>query len=201
MLAEAKADPGMVTLVQGRFRQTSDGNVVMFIESASSNRFHDIFLVQLHPRGSARPSVVVADSGELLQQKDGSQAVILNRGTCFEGTMVLHDFCIINFNSYQAIIGHQVVSTDPDGTEQMDMYILWKTHTDRTRTELHRCLALVATVLIMALTVAPLNVVNLHRGRVLSMLPTMPFYLVFFLLQTSIEPSGDGSKTDPVIRV
>ena len=120
VLAEAKANPGMAALAQGQFQQASDGNAVMFIESVNGNRFHDVFLAQLRPKGNARPSVVVADSGELSQQKDGSQVVTLNKGTRFEGTAMLRDFRITDFNNYQAIIGHQAVSADPDDTEQME---------------------------------------------------------------------------------
>lgn len=145
----------------------------MFIESVNGNRFHDVFLAQLRPKGNARPSVVVADSGELSQQKDGSQVVTLNKGTRFEGTAMLRDFRITDFNNYQAIIGHQAVSANPDDTEQMDMRTLWKTHTDRARAELHWRFTLVATVFIMALMVVPLSVVNPRQGRVLSMLPAM----------------------------
>ena len=184
VLAEAKANPGMAALAQGQFQQASDGNAVMFIESVNGNRFHDVFLAQLRPKGNARPSVVVADSGELSQQKDGSQVVTLNKGTRFEGTAMLRDFRITDFNNYQAIIGHQAVTSDPDDTEQMDMRTLWQTHTDRARAELHWRFTLVATVFIMALMVVPLSVVNPRQGRVLSMLPAMLLYLVFFLLQT-----------------
>ena len=183
VLAEAKANPGMAALAQGQFQQASDGNAVMFIESVNGNRFHDVFLAQLRPKGNARPSVVVADSGELSQQKDGSQVVTLNKGTRFEGTAMLRDFRITDFNNYQAIIGHQAVSADPDDTEQMDMRTLWQTHTDRARAELHWRFTLVATVFII----------------VLSMLPAMLLYLVFFLLQTSIKSNGGKGKMDPAI--
>ena len=199
VLAEAKANPGMAALAQGQFQQASDGNAVMFIESVNGNRFHDVFLAQLRPKGNARPSVVVADSGELSQQKDGSQVVTLNKGTRFEGTAMLRDFRITDFNNYQAIIGHQAVSADPDDTEQMDMRTLWKTHTDRARAELHWRFTLVATVFIMALMVVPLSVVNPRQGRVLSMLPAMLLYLVFFLLQSSIQSNGGKGKMDPAI--
>lgn len=178
VLAEAKANPGMAALAQGQFQQASDGNAVMFIESVNGNRFHDVFLAQLRPKGNARPSVVVADSGELSQQKDGSQVVTLNKGTRFEGTAMLRDFRITDFNNYQAIIGHRAVSADPDDTEQMDMRTLWKTHTDRARAELHWRFTLVATVFIMALMVVPLSVVNPRQGRVLSMLPAMLLHSV-----------------------
>ncbi|PAX10371.1 LPS export ABC transporter permease LptF [Klebsiella pneumoniae] len=199
VLAEAKANPGMAALAQGQFQQASDGNAVMFIESVNGNRFHDVFLAQLRPKGNARPSVVVADSGELSQQKDGSQVVTLNKGTRFEGTAMLRDFRITDFNNYQAIIGHQAVTSDPDDTEQMDMRTLWQTHTDRARAELHWRFTLVATVFIMALMVVPLSVVNPRQGRVLSMLPAMLLYLVFFLLQTSIKSNGGKGKMDPTI--
>ncbi|MBO2025321.1 LPS export ABC transporter permease LptF [Klebsiella pneumoniae] len=105
VLAEAKA-PGMAALAWGQFQQASDGNAVMFIESVNGNRFHDVFLAQLRPK-AMRASVVVADSGELSQQKDGSQVVTLNKGTRFEGTAMLRDFRITDFNNYQAIIGHR----------------------------------------------------------------------------------------------
>ncbi|STT52137.1 permease [Klebsiella pneumoniae] len=91
------------------------------------------------------------------------------------------------------------MSADPDDTEQMDMRTLWKTHTDRARAELHWRFTLVATVFIMALMVVPLSVVNPRQGRVLSMLPAMLLYLVFFLLQTSIKSNGGKGKMDPAI--
>ncbi len=126
VLAEAKANPGMAALAQGQFQQATDGNAVLFIESVNGSKFNDVFLAQLRPKGNARPSVVVADSGELSQRKDGSQVVTLNQGTRFEGTAMLRDFRITDFKDYKAIIGHQAVALDPDDAEQMDMKTLWQ---------------------------------------------------------------------------
>lgn len=189
----------MAALAQGQFQQASDGSAVLFIENVNGNRFSDVFLAQLRPRGNARPSVVVADTGELSLRKDGSQVVTMNQGTRFEGTAMLRDFRITDFKNYQAIVGHQAVASDPNDTEQMDMRTLWHTDTDRARAELHWRFTLVVTVFIMALMVVPLSVVNPRRGRVLSMLPAMLLYLVFFLLQTSIKSSGGKGKMDPMV--
>ena len=199
VLAEAKANPGMAALAQGQFQQSTDGNSVLFIEGVNGASFHDVFLAQLRPKGSARPSVVVADSGHLSQNKDGSQVVTLNQGTRFEGTAMLRDFRITDFKNYQAIIGHQAVTADPTDTEQMNMRTLWNTDTDRARAELHWRLTLVLTVFIMALMVVPLSVVNPRQGRVLSMLPAMLLYLVFFLLQTSLKSNAGKGKLDPAV--
>src|SRR5690606_9230527 len=163
------------------------------------NRFNDVFLAQLRPKGNARPSVVVADSGELSQKKDGSQVVTLSKGTRFEGTALLRDFRITDFQDYQAIIGHQAVALDPDDTEQMGMRTLLNTDNKRANAELHWRLTLIFTCFMMALMVVPLSVVNPRQGRVLSMLPAMLLYLVFFLLQTSIKSNGGKGKIDPMI--
>ena len=165
----------------------------------NGNRFNDVFLAQLRPKGNARPSVVVADSGELSQKKDGSQVVTMTQGTRFEGTAMLRDFRITDFKNYQAVIGHQAVAADPSDTEQMNMRTLWKTDTARARAELHWRFTLVAAVFMMALMVVPLSVVNPRQGRVLSMLPAMLLYLVFFLLQTSIKSNAGKGKMDPAI--
>lgn len=199
VLAEAKANPGMAALAQGQFQQATDGNAVLFIESVNGSQFNDVFLAQLRPKGSARPSVVVADSGALSLRADGSQVVTLNKGTRFEGTAMLRDFRITDFQDYQAIVGHQTVALDPDDSAQMNMRTLLSNDSPGARAELHWRLTLVFAVIVMALMVVPLSVVNPRQGRVLSMLPAMLLYLVFFLLQTSLRSNGAKGKLDPMI--
>ncbi|MDU6924651.1 LPS export ABC transporter permease LptF [Franconibacter helveticus 513] len=199
VLAEAKANPGMAALAQGQFQQATDGNAVLFIESVNGSNFTNVFMAQLRPKGNARPSVVVADSGHLSQRKDGSQVVTLNQGTRFEGTALLRDFRITDFQDYQAIVGHQAVALDPSDAEQMDMNALIASDKNSARAELHWRLTLVFAVVVMALMVVPLSVVNPRQGRVLSMLPAMLLYLVFFLLQTSLRSNGAKGKLDPMI--
>ncbi len=199
VLAEAKANPGMAALAQGQFQQSTDGGAVLFIESVEGSKFKDVFLAQLRPKGNARPSVVLADSGQLSQRKDGAQIITLDKGTRFEGTALLRDFRITDFQNYKAIVGHQAVSLDSSDTEQMNMRTLWNTDNDKARAELHWRFTLVLAVAIMALMVVPLSVVNPRQGRVLSMLPAILLYLVFFLLQTSIRSNGGKGKLDPMI--
>lgn len=200
VLAEAKANPGMAALAQGQFQQATDGNSVLFIEGVEGSRFNNVFLAQIRTKGSARPSVVVADSGQLSQRKDGSQVVTLTKGTRFEGTALLRDFRITDFQGYQAIVGHQAVSLDPEDTEQMyTQTLLNSAKNPRASAELHWRLTLVFACFMMALMVVPLSVVNPRQGRVLSMLPAMLLYLAFFLLQTSLKSNAAKGKIDPLI--
>lgn len=91
------------------------------------------------------------------------------------------------------------MALDPNDTDQMDMRTLWNTDTDRARAELNWRITLVFTVFMMALMVVPLSVVNPRQGRVLSMLPAMLLYLLFFLIQTSLKSNGGKGKLDPTL--
>ena len=195
----AKANPGAAALAAGQFQTSSDGNAVLFIEDVKGNQFGNVFLAQLRPKGNARPSVVLADSGHMEQRKDGSQVVTLDKGTRFEGTALLRDFRITDFNNYQAIVGYKEATLDPNDAEQSDFIGLFHNDTPAFRAELHWRITLVMSVLIMALMVVPLSVVNPRQGRVLSMLPAMLLYLIFFLLQSSLKSSGTKGRLDPAI--
>ncbi|MDU6410088.1 MAG: LPS export ABC transporter permease LptF [Yersiniaceae bacterium] len=200
VLAEAKANPSMAALVEGQFQPSQDGNAVLFVGSVKGKEFHNVFLAQLRPNGNQRPSVVVADRGHMEQRADGSQAVTLNQGTRYEGTAMLRDFRVTDFNNYLAVIGHQAVNLDnTTEAEQMSMGQLWQATTPDARAELHWRLTLVFSVLLMALMVVPLSVVNPRQGRVLSMLPAMLLYLIFFLLQSSLRSNGAKGKFDPMV--
>jgi len=199
VMQNAKANPGAAALAAGQFQQSGDGKSVLFIENVKGNTFGNVFLAQLQPKGNARPSVVVADHGNMEQRRDGSQVVTLDNGTRFEGTALLRDFRITDFKNYQAIVGHQEATLDPNDSEQMSFGELWSSDKPDFRSELHWRLTLVFSVLIMALMVVPLSVVNPRQGRVLSMLPAMLLYLIFFLLQSSLRSSGNKGRLDPAV--
>ncbi|WP_075182790.1 LPS export ABC transporter permease LptF [Pantoea sp. 1.19] len=195
----AKANPGTAALAAGKFTPSGDGNSVLFIERVNGREFHNVFLAQLRPKGNARPSVVLADGGHMSERADGSQVVTLDKGTRFEGTALLRDFRITDFVNYQAIVGHQAVTLDPNDADQAPLATLFTSDKPEFRSELHWRLTLVFSVLVMGLMVVPLSVVNPRQGRVLSMLPAMLLYLIFFLLQSSLRSNGAKGKLDPAI--
>lgn len=199
VLNDARANPSLAALAGGQFKSSTDGNSALFIGNVTGKEFNRVFLAQLRPNGNQRPSVVVADSGHMIERPDGSQVVILNKGTRYEGTALLRDFRITDFVDYQAIIGHQEVQQNNNVAEQMTMKQLWDSNKPDARAEFHWRLTLIVSVIIMALLVVPLSVVNPRQGRVLSMLPAMLLYLIFFLLQSSLRSNASGGKLDPLI--
>ncbi|BFI69057.1 LPS export ABC transporter permease LptF [Yersinia pseudotuberculosis] len=199
VLNDAKANPSLAALGGGQFKSSNDGNSALFIGNVAGKEFNRVFLAQLRPNGNQRPSVVVADSGHMSELPDGSQMVILNKGTRYEGTALLRDFRITDFVDYQAVIGHKQVQQSSNGADQMSMKELWRSQEPDARAEFHWRLTLIVSVVIMALLVVPLSVVNPRQGRVLSMLPAMLLYLIFFLLQSSLRSKAGNGQLDPLV--
>ncbi|PVZ89140.1 LPS export ABC transporter permease LptF [Serratia sp. S1B] len=199
VIAEAKANPTIAGLTEGRFQSSQDGNLVLFVSNIKDNTFTDVFLAQLRPSGNQRPSVVVAEHGVISQKPDGSQVVTLNKGTRFEGTALLRDFRVTDFTDYKAVIGHKTVTTDNNQSDKLLMRTLWKSDDPDARAEFHWRLTLVVSVVLMALLVVPLSAVNPRQGRVVSMLPAVLLYLIFFLLQTSLRSNAGKGKVDPML--
>ncbi|WP_127958699.1 LPS export ABC transporter permease LptF [Serratia microhaemolytica] len=198
VIAEARANPSLAGLAEGRFHPSPDGSAVLFIGDVEGNSFQDVFLAQLRPSGNFRPSIVVAERGVVRQKADGSQEATLKQGTRFEGSALLRDFRITDFADYQVIIGHRPVSIDNNQTDQLSMRQLSRSAQPDARAEFHWRLTLVLSVALMALMVVPLSVVNPRQGRVLSMLPAVLLYLIFFLLQSSLRSNGSKGKIDPM---
>ncbi|CNJ00731.1 LPS export ABC transporter permease LptF [Yersinia rohdei] len=199
VLNDARANPSLAALAGGQFKSSNDGSSALFIGNVSGKEFNRVFLAQLRPNGNQRPSVIVADSGHMTERPDGSQVVTLNKGTRYEGTALLRDFRITDFVDYQAIIGHKEVQQNNTVVEQMNMKQLWRSNEPDARAEFHWRLTLIVSVVIMALLVVPLSVINPRQGRVLSMLPAMLLYLIFFLLQSSLRSNASSGKLDPLV--
>ncbi|WP_067568287.1 LPS export ABC transporter permease LptF [Candidatus Hoaglandella endobia] len=199
VISEAHANPNIAVLIERQFKPLENGNLVLFIGKIKEKIFEHVFLAQLNHSGKMRPSVVMADRGHIIHRPDGSQLIILDKGTRYEGTALLRDFRITHFNQYKTIIGHRTVTADRIKAEQMNMHQLWQSSDTEARAELHWRITLVISVLIMAMISFPLSSVNPRKRRVLNMLPAMMLYLIFFLLQTSMHSNGARGKHDPML--
>jgi lipopolysaccharide export system permease protein len=198
-LADAQANPSLAHMVEGRFKTTKDQNIVLYISNVKGKNFTDVFMAQLRPANNQRPSVVIAETGRIREDQNGNQIVVLDKGTRYEGTALLRDFRITDFKDYEAVIDHKETAVTGDKIEQKDMLQLWHATDAESKAEFHWRLTLVVAVLIMALMVVPLSEVNPRQGRVLSMLPAMLLYLIFFLLQSTLHSNAEKGEIDPKI--
>ncbi|MDO4697315.1 MAG: LPS export ABC transporter permease LptF [Pasteurellaceae bacterium] len=194
MLAEAKANPRFAALSAGQFM--SAGGYVLFIDNIQDNKINDIYVFQPNQVKKNKPSVVVAESGELQGLPNGDQLLTLAQSTRYEGTPQTADFRISSFDSYTAYLGYQDVESDEKLVQRADFLQLMNDKSPEGRAEWHWRLALIFAVPLMALLAVPMSSVNPRQGRFAKLLPALLLYLIYFLLQSSLKSAGGSGKVN-----
>ncbi|MDG6894231.1 LPS export ABC transporter permease LptF [Volucribacter amazonae] len=196
IIEEAKANPRMAALTAGQFMSSNNGDFVLFIDKLEDNKIKDIYLFQMRERGKTKPSVVVAETGEMQSLPNGDQILTLSHSQRIEGSAVLPDFKITEFDQYQAYLGHQDVTAQDNDTDLLDFHKLISDNSSIVRAELNWRISLIVAVPIMALLAVPMSKVNPRQGRFAKILPALLLYLIYFLLQSSLKSAGTAGKLD-----
>lgn len=194
MLAEAKANPRFAALSAGQFM--SAGGYVLFIDNIEDKKINDIYVFQPNQVKKNKPSVVVAESGELQGLPNGDQLLTLTNSIRYEGTPQTADFRISSFDNYTAYLGYQDVETDEKLVQRADFAKLMQESSPEAHAELQWRFALIFAVPLMALLALPMSSVNPRQGRFAKLLPALLLYLIYFLLQSSLKSAGSSGKVD-----
>lgn len=196
IVKEAKANPTMGALAAGQFISASSNDQVLFIDKIQNNTIEGVYVFQMQNKKNQKPSVIVADSGEITALPNGDQVLNLNHSQRVEGSAVLPDFRITDFERYQAYLGYKATANDEDDAETLSFQQLLANTTPAGKTELHWRITLVLAVPLMALIAVPLSRVNPRQGRFANILPALLLYLIYFLLQSSLKSAGAAGKLD-----
>lgn len=196
IIEEAKANPRIAALSAGQFMSSNNGDFVLFIDNIENDKINDIYLFQMQERGKTKPSVVVAESGEMIALPNGDQILRLDNSQRIEGSAVLPDFKITQFDQYQAYLGHQEVTAQDNDTDLLDLPTLLNDQSPTVRAELNWRISLIVAVPIMALLAIPMSKVNPRQGRFAKILPALLLYLIYFLLQSSLKSAGTAGKLE-----
>lgn len=196
IIEDAKANPTMGALASGQFVSAGNTDVVLFIDEIEDNKIKDIYVFQMTNKKNQKPSVIVAESGELKALPNGDQVLSLENSQRVEGSAVLPDFRITHFDQYQAYLGYKTTDADTSETEVLSLQELINSKSPAAKAELHWRLTLIFAVPIMALIAVPLSRVNPRQGRFAKILPALLLYLIYFLLQSSLKSAGASGKID-----
>ena len=167
IIEEAKANPNMGALSAGQFMTANNSDFVLFIDDIKENQINNVYVFQTQPKGQTKPSVIVAEQGELKSLPNGDQILRL-----------------------------QAVEDDSNEAGEMSLMQLLNADTPAMKTEFHWRLTLILAVPIMALLAVPLSRVNPRQGRFAKVLPALLLYLIYFLLQSSLKSAGGAGKLD-----
>ncbi len=196
VVEDAKANPNMSALSSGQFMSSNNGEFVLFIDSIQGDQINDVFMFQMQPKGNVKPSVMVAEKGELKELPNGDQILTLENSQRIEGTALLPDFRITHFEEYQAYLGYQSGQITSTEAAVLNLNELLQRTDSASKAELHWRITLILAVPIMALLAVPLSKVNPRQGRFAKIVPALLLYLIYFLAQSSLKSAGGAGKLD-----
>ncbi|NBI12432.1 LPS export ABC transporter permease LptF [[Haemophilus] felis] len=199
ILEDAKANPTMGALSSGQFIRTNNDEFVLFINEIKNERIQDIYVFQTREKGNVKPSVLVAEFGELKALENGDQILRLENSQRVEGSAALPDFRITHFDEYQAYLGYQPNSNASDEASALNFWELFQKDGAAIKAEINWRISLILAIPLMALIAIPLSKVNPRQGRFAKILPALLLYLIYFLLQSSLKSAWSAEKLDGTV--
>ena len=177
------ADVGLATLKQGRFESLDGGRAVVYVESYDGDKaLRKVFIAKSPSDANERPSIVLAEKGNVEAGEQGSQWLKLSQGLRYEGELSQKDFSIVDFSAYRVLIKDQDVQERGRKTKALSTVELWNSDNFEHKVELQWRIAQVVAIPLLTLLVVPLAMVNPRQGRYAKLFPALLLFLAYFML-------------------
>lgn len=188
------ADSGLSTLIAGRFQATGNKKAVVFIhdKNREDNTLDKVFVAQLPDKNDKHKniinsSLVYAEKGEVVEEKTGSQRLILTNGTRYQNDVKNDEFRQVAFGKYYIQIQDQKVEHKRRKLKAIPTSKLFDEDISEFVAEIHWRIAFPLACIILTFVAVPLSVVNPRQGKFAKMLPALLLFLGYFLLLTAVK--------------
>lgn len=185
IFSEIESDNSIDLLQKGQFQASPDGSAVVFVDDIENKELKNVFIAQLIPRDSIRPSVMFADTGKMQELSDGRQVLTLYDGKRYEGIPTRLDYMITDYKEYEALIGQRAATQRSLSLMATPTLDLINSDDKRSQAELQWRISLIVCIPLLTMIVIPLSAVNPRQGRFAKMAPAVLIYLTYFLLLSS----------------
>lgn len=184
VLEKAESEAGLAALVQGRFQQAANGKAVIYVEGLSKGKLENVFVAMLPDNDSldGKTSIVIADGGGIVEQRDGSQRLQLTSGTRYNMLSGTPETNLIGFDRYQMEIKEQEVDKKRRKLSAYSMERLFEENTPDAWAEIHWRLAIPIAIPLLTLIAVPMARTNVRQGKFAKMMPAILMYLGYFAL-------------------
>lgn len=179
------AESGLSTLIPGRFQETSNRKAVMFVHDIGANddQLEGVFVALHGSQPSSRDiHLVYAESGNVVEESDGSQKLVLNNGYQYEGKREQLNFNVVSFDQYHIQIAEQQAETKRRKLTAYPTKQLIGDESLDAVAELQWRIAIPLSLPFLILIAVPLSAVDPRQGRFGKMFPALLLYLGYFLL-------------------
>lgn len=194
LLEQVAAENSIELLQSGQFQRTPDGSAVVFIDGVKNKELEGVFVAQILPRDSIKPSVSISKGGIVKELSDGRQILTLYDGARYQGVPQSVEYMVSYFDEYDALIGQREVRSKGRDWDAIPTLELLKSDHPKAIAELHWRISLIICIPLLTMVVIPLSAVNPRQGRFAKMGPAILFYLAYFLSISAAKSAiEDGS--------
>jgi lipopolysaccharide export system permease protein len=195
------ADSGLSTLIAGRFQATGNKKAVVFIhdKNREDNTLNKVFVAQLPDQNDKHKniinsSLVYAEKGEVVEEKTGSQRLILTNGTRYQNDVKNDEFRQVAFGKYYIQIQDQKVEHKRRKLKAIPTSKLFDEKSSEFIAEIHWRMAFPLACILLTFVAVPLSVVNPRQGKFAKMLPALLLFLGYFLLLTAVKRGVESAS-------
>ncbi|MBC3765496.1 LPS export ABC transporter permease LptF [Neptunicella marina] len=197
---QAGAESGLTTLIPGRFQETANEQAVMFVHDigTDNNQLEGVFVAQ-HKNQEEDKSVhlVYAKIGNVTEEADGSQQLILQQGKQYEGMRGQRDYQIVSFDQYQIQIAEQQAEQKRRKLTAYPTMQLLDDNSIDAIAELQWRISIPLSIMFLVLIAVPLSSVDPRQGRFGKIFPALLMYLGYFLLLMAGRKVLEDGKIPP----
>ncbi|CAH0527161.1 LPS export ABC transporter permease LptF [Vibrio hippocampi] len=194
LIEQVAAENSVELLQSGQFQRTPDGSAVVFIDGVKNKKLEGVFVAQVLPRESIKPSVSISSGGIVKELSDGRQILTLYDGARYQGVPKNVEYMVTYFDEYDALIGQREVKRKGRDWDAIPTVELFKSDNPKAIAELHWRISLIICIPLLTMVVIPLSAVNPRQGRFAKMGPAILFYLAYFLSISAAKSAiEDGS--------
>ena len=171
----------------GVFRTLSNGKRVTYTETVSENRqqLGNVFIAELDP---SRPVTVWAESGsQYVDARTGSQFLLLEDGTRYEGSIGARDYRVVSFGTLGQRLAVNARSWVRVNAESMTTRALLDEPSPERMAEVHWRLALPLLVLVGAGLGVGMSRVKPRQGRFARVAPGITLFLGYYIALVVIK--------------
>ena len=184
LMEKISSDPGLATLIPGRFQHTSNEKAVVFVHDISreGDTLSKVFLAQQPTEEGGGHSVVYAESGTVAEDASGEQRLILSNGRRYAGAVDSPEYDVLEFGRYDLQIREQQVEQRRRKLKSLPTLELMQQHNAEAVAEMHWRLAIPLSIPLLMMLAVPLSKVNPRQGKFGRLLPALSLFLAYYIL-------------------
>ncbi len=194
---KAEADAGLSSLRAGRFQETGNEKAVVFIHNIEKGgtELKRVFVAQL-PDGSDSDEarLVYAQKGEVIEQENGEQELLLSDGKRYETYSKSSALKLTEFAGYKVQIREQAIEHQRRKFEAIPTSQLFAIDGTEAIAQWQWRIAIPFSIPLLTLIAVPLSVVNPRQGKFAKLVPAIALYLGYFILLNAAKFAVEDGK-------